>query len=312
MVAQKKQRVLVVGCGCLGKWMAAHFSKGTQVFCYESNKGIVRSVTRKGLFLIENQQKQRARVSITDRLERYSGCFFDLIIFSTKCFDVLKAIKQVSKHVKADGVLFLQNGSFPLDQAKKAFKGSSIFRGVTTSAITSRGDAGAEVFFHGKLYWGSYGKPLKSGFDLSRALKSAGIDAREASDYRGALWAKLIFSAVMNPLPLLTVADYSILQKDDKVYSFVTQAIDEGKKVARARGITLAFDPMTIVRKLRRGKLGQFHHKGSMYYDFIEGRRTELNDITGELVQCARRAGIMAPALETIYTLTAAKEAGRL
>jgi len=130
-------------------------------------------------------------------------------------------------------------------------------------------------------------------------------------DYRSAVWSKLIFSAVMNPLPVLMGQDYEIIRRDRRTYKLVLAAMEEGKSVARALGVKLAFDPVKIVRELRVGRSVGHSHKGSMYHDFVRGRALETEYITGAVVRSARAVGLKTPVLDVIYSSIKALEKTR-
>jgi 2-dehydropantoate 2-reductase len=144
-----------------------------------------------------------------------------------------------------------------------------------------------------------------------RIFRQAGFSCAVTADYRGAVWAKLIFSAIMNPLPIILGRDYMSIRQDRAVYSLVRAAIDEGKAVARARLVRLAFDPMAIVNGIRSGKYGRLPHTGSMSADFRQGRSSEIGYITGIITAEAGRQGIRTPVLDTVLCLIKAMERSR-
>jgi 2-dehydropantoate 2-reductase len=112
----------------------------------------------------------------------------------------------------------------------------------------------------------------------------------------------------MNSLPVVTGQGYDVLRKDKETWELVKQAIKEGRAVARALGVRLAFDPMKLIDRVRNGDLVGIEHRGSIVHDMGAGRLTELDFITGALVRQARRMDVKASALELI--LARAKAAG--
>src|SRR5436190_18923303 len=102
----------------------------------------------------------------------------------------------------------------------------------------------------------------------------------------------------MNPLPVITGRGYDILRMDQKTWRLVRQAVQEGRAVARALGVRLAFDPMRLIQRVRQGDLEGISYQGSIFQDVFLGRPTELDFITGALVRQARSTGIKIPALD--------------
>jgi 2-dehydropantoate 2-reductase len=112
----------------------------------------------------------------------------------------------------------------------------------------------------------------------------------------------------MNPLPVITGQGYDILKKDQKTWELVRRAVKEGRAVAGALGVRLAFDPMRLIHRVREGDLQGIPHRGSLAPDIKARRPTELDFITGVLVRQAHKAGVKTPALEAI--LVKARMAG--
>ena len=136
---------------------------------------------------------------------------------------------------------------------------------------------------------------------LARFFCKCGIGTKAFRDPNGAIWAKLIFSAVMNPLPVITGQGYDILKKDHDIWALVQQALGEGRKVAQVLGVRLAFNPVDLIHRVREGDLAGISHRGTIFQDMSAGRGTELDFITGALIRRARRTGIKTPALDSIF-----------
>lgn len=107
----------------------------------------------------------------------------------------------------------------------------------------------------------------------------------------------------MNPLPIILNSDYNIIKTSKEVRLLIKEAMKEGISVAHRLGIKLYFDPREIARKIQLGKLDNFKYKGSMYYDIVNGKKTEIEFITGEVVKKASQLGIKTPVLQTVYLM---------
>jgi 2-dehydropantoate 2-reductase len=152
------------------------------------------------------------------------------------------------------------------------------------------------LFFRGPVYIGGRGSSKIAGL-----FRQSGIRVKAYREARGAVWAKLIFSAVMNPLPVLAQRGYDVLKEED-IWRQVREAVAEGRAVARALKVRLAFDPLKLIDRVRRGDLAGIPHRGTIVHDLSVGRRTELDFITGALVRQARKAGVSTPVLNSILS----------
>lgn len=289
-----------MGGGCLGSALAWKLASTSKVFCLDTDRTVLRSIKDNGV--ICNGRKMRG-IEVASSAARWKGLEFDGVIFATKCADVKSAAATVARSASVKRVLFLQNGDFDLSWARSLFIKRPIWRGVTTMAVSATGPGNVALLHKGVTYIGDYAVENDEERWFEYVFDRACMAVESLRDYRGAVWAKLIFSAIMNPLPVLTGRDYEQIRTDKGVYLLVLDAMQEGKKVARALGIRLAFDPIKIVEKIRAGRPGSVRHMGSMYNDFVRKRPTEIDFITGAVVAKARALGVAVPVLEQIYSL---------
>ncbi|MDP2653386.1 MAG: 2-dehydropantoate 2-reductase [Candidatus Omnitrophota bacterium] len=295
-------KIVIIGAGALGKCFAALLAEQAAVTVYERNPVIYRAL-RKGWFIIKEQgHTQKVKVRTVSSLTELAGDKVEVLIIATKIMDMRGAVAEAAG-LDPRCVFFPQNGIFDIGWTKRFFKRAHVCRGVTTMACQERGPGQATLFYRGDIYIGGDGAPLVAGL-----FCECGIGAKAYRDSRGPVWAKLIFSAAMNPLPVITGQKYDILKKNRGTWELVRQAVKEGRAVARALRVRLAFDPLRLIRRVRDGDLTGISHRGSIFQDISAGRLTELDFITGALVRQARRIGIKTPALDSI--LARAKTAG--
>jgi len=292
--ARKQPTVLIIGAGALGRSLAALLGDHAKVTVYDRNTAVTRAM-RKGWFIFKDKKRERkVKIRVIASLAELNMAKPDILILATKIMDLRQAVEQAAGF-RPRYVLFPQNGIFELAWAKKYFKTARICRGVTSMACQTRGYNEVTLFYRGDFYIGGDGADVIAGF-----FRQCGIKAKAFADPAGPVWAKLIFSAVMNPLPVLTGKGYDVLKLDKEIWALVKKAVEEGRLVARSLGIRLAFDPMKLILRVRHGDLAGISHKGSIAQDISAGRATELNLITGALIREARKVGIKTPALDSI------------
>ena len=288
--------ILIVGAGSLGKGLAALLGGQTSVMMYERNFSTSREL-RKGYFVFqENKRAQKVKVQAIRSLAELQGTRIDILIFATKIMDLKKAVAEAAG-LEPRYILFPQNGIFDISWTKQLFKTAQICRGVTTMACQEAASGQVTLFYRGCLYIGGEGAK-----ELAVIFRKAGINAKAFRNSIGSIWAKLIFSAVMNPLPVITGQGYDVLSKDQKIWKLVRQAIEEGKATARALRVRLAFNPLKLIQRVRDGDLAGISHRGTIFQDISVGRPTEIDFITKALIRLARQKKIKTLALGTIYS----------
>jgi len=291
---RSKSKILIVGAGALGKCFAALLADQADLTVCDRDSATFRALKKGPLVLKEKRQTRNVRVRAVASLSELRGEKIDVLIFATKIMDLRTAVRQAAG-LDPQYVFFPQNGIFDLHWAHRFFKGANICRGVTTMACQETGPAQADLFYRGGIYVGGPGAAFIAGL-----FCKCGIKAKAYRDSLGAIWSKLIFSAVMNPLPVLTGRGYDVLQEDHAVWKLVRQAAYEGRAVAKGLGIRLAFDPLQLISRVRSGDLQGIPHRGTIFHDLNAERPTELEFITGALVGQARKRGVKTPALNLI------------
>jgi len=289
-----RRKIVIIGAGSLGKCLAALLADQADVMVYERNPKTLQALMKGSFILKENKSVRRIQIRPLDSLVQLQGIKIDVLIFATKVMDLRAALVEAAG-LEPRCVFFPQNGVFDIRWTRRFFKKAYICRGTTTMACQETGLDQVTLFYRGDVYAGGDGARV-----LARLFREAGIKAKAFHDPQGAVWAKLIFSAVMNPLPVWTGEGYHILRDDHKVWELVRQAIGEGRAVARSLGVRLAFDPLELVLRVRNGDLAGIPHRGSIFQDIIAGRATELDFITGALIRQARKKGVKTPALNMI------------
>lgn len=287
-------KIIIIGAGALGKCLAALLADQASVTVYDRNRKTFQALRKGEVIFKERKRTHKMKVGVVASLAQLQGTKIDVLIFATKSMDLRQAVTDAAG-LDPQYVFFPQNGIFDIRWTKHFFKTAHICRGATTMACQENGHGEVTLFYRGDIYIGGDGAKLLAGI-----FRKCGIGSKAYRDPIGAVWAKLIFSAVMNPLPVMTGQGYDILRRDQEIWELVRQAIKEGRAVARAQGVRLAFDPMRLIRRVRDGDLAGLAHRGSIFQDISAGRPTELDFITGALVCQARKMGMKTPALESI------------
>jgi len=289
-VSERGRKILVLGCGALGGTLIDRFSPCADVT------------------VVDPSPRVSVKKHIFHSVDGIKGRSFDGLIVATKCYDLDKSLIPLRKSVFIKRILFLQNGILNLARVPQLFPKAAIVRGVTTSAfgISSRR---AFFYYQGEFFLAPYDDKMNEAVSwFGRLLADAGFKTSIVSTSSRIVWAKLIFSAVMNPLPVMTGQRYDVLKKDQEIWKLVKQAVNEGRAVAKALRVRLAFDPLRLIDRVRNGDLAGIKHRGSIIQDIKVGCSTELDFITGALIRHARKVGVKTPALDLI--LLRAKEAG--
>jgi 2-dehydropantoate 2-reductase len=137
------------------------------------------------------------------------------------------------------------------------------------------------------------------------AFDAAGVVTELATDMPHRLWEKLAVNAGINPVTALARVENGALV-DGPANDLAVEAAREVAAVARAGGIDLTDDEATAA--VERVAAATAANTSSMHQDVLAGRRTEVDAISGYVVDRADRP---VPATATMTRLLRAWERAR-
>jgi 2-dehydropantoate 2-reductase len=139
---------------------------------------------------------------------------------------------------------------------------------------------------------------------VGRALRAAGVETTVADDMPRRLWTKLAVNAGINPTTALARVPNGALGTDP-LAGIAREAARETARVARDQGVDLGDDE--AVAALDAVVEATAGNTSSMLQDVLAGRRTEIDAISGAVVD---RASSAVPVNRTLAGLVRAWEAG--
>jgi len=138
-------------------------------------------------------------------------------------------------------------------------------------------------------------------------LEQSGVPIRRSEDLVAAKWGKMAWNCAFNPLTALCERTVGAVMSDDALRAVAWAAAEEVAALARASGVKLGADVADQLF-LENADLGHLHT--SMLQDLRAGRRSENEELSGEIVRRSRSVGCPAPTNTTLYALVRAREAG--
>lgn len=201
-------------------------------------------------------------------------------------------------------IVIIQNGLGNEEPFRKAFPDNEI---ISTAAYLGASRPEAGTVFHedgGKLFFGEYPATQQQTAKLqwlADVFNAANIPTKIVENVQAERWRKLLWNASFNPVSVLGGnADSSEMLATENAEDLIRKIMLELCAVAESEGIHLPGQAVTDMIEYTRAFVA---YKPSMLQDFNAGRALEVESIVGEPVRIARRNGIPAPMLETVYAL---------
>lgn len=223
----------------------------------------------------------------------------DLIVVTVKAWQVESALEPLLPHINADTIVMLMHngmGTAPLIEAKLA--DNPIVIATTTHGAYK--PSKQQVLHTGQGYTqvgGFNTKGAKCAF-LQEVMNHALPEVNWNPNINAALWTKLAINCAINPLTAIHQCKNGDLA-DSTFATVLTDITYELVEVMNKEGIPTDFDALhaTIMQVVTATAANY----SSMRQDVFHQRRTEIDFITGYLLQTAKKHHINAPENAKLY-----------
>jgi 2-dehydropantoate 2-reductase len=310
-----RDAILVAGAGALGSVLGGLLGRAGFHVTLLGRPAHLEAVRRRGLAVegLFGTHRVRGLECAADARELAGP--FTAVLLTVKAYDTEATARAVAPHLAADGWLVsLQNGLGNLEAAARAVGPARV--------LGARVIFGAELVEPGRVRVTVYAEPVLLGSPdpadperraaaglWARRLAAAGIPAEASDAIVAELWAKVLYSAALNPLGALLGVPYGALAEDPGTRAVMDEVIDEAFAVARAEGVRLGWSDAAAYREAFYGRLvpATAGHRSSMLQDIERGRPTEIEAINGEIVRRGALHAIPTPTNAVLARLIAAR-----
>jgi len=293
--------VTIAGCGALGSLLAARLIEGgIEVQAFQRKGAQLEALKRNGITI----EMDRTGTTRTFQLVTASDDPSELkpsklIIVLVKAHNT-GDIFPVHEVLEKEGiVLTLQNGLGNAEKLASIFGETKVAAGMVTY--------GAYGISPGVIGWGGDGGivlgPWKQGLDMSwigDLLKGAGLNVAYVEDPRPVIWKKLAINAMVNPTSALTRMGNGEMLRNPFALEMMKRLGQETVMVAGLAGIHLDFDDLWSMHMENLKRTAA--NKPSMLQDIEAGKQTEIDAISGKVLQYARNDEEL-PYTRSMYTI---------
>lgn len=226
---------------------------------------------------------------------------FDKVLIPVKAFDTVSAVQQLLPHLSNNAhIVLCHNGMGTLEQVHALLLPThSLWFASTTQGAYKPSPLQVRHTGFGETMLGACNAAARSSVTtIANELNTALGPLQQVPDITPYLWKKLAINCVINPLTaLLQVRNGELLKAEYQVQ--ISQLLSEFVLVAKACGQQFSLDELQqLIEKVQQTTAQNF---SSMQQDVANQRRTELNAITGFLLQQAAAHQIQLPAHQALY-----------
>lgn len=299
-------RIAVIGAGAMGSIYGGHLSQNNEVYLVDTAAPVVEHIRKEGLKIQENGQDVIYRpqaMTSTEGLEPV-----DLVILFVKSLFSRAALSGNKSLIGPDTyVMTLQNGSGHEDILGEFVDQDHIVIGTTE-------DNGA-VLGLGHIRRGGEGNTNvgmlvedKDGFlpRLKEAFDCCGFNVKIHANIQQLIWDKLFTNVSLSAVTGILQVDMGYIASNEYAWAMTRRLIKEAVAVAKAMG--LEADEEAIAAKVRKTSEMSPNGCTSIRADLRDGRKSEVDTISGSVVRAAAKVGVPVPCHEFVVNMVHALE----
>lgn len=311
-------KILVVGAGAVGSLLGAWLEEGGHSVLLVGRTDHASAIREHGLE-VSGDRRRVVRVEVAVTIP--PGAEADVVLVTTKTFDLASAATALARAVAPRPTLLLQNGLGILTVAQTALReggwtdpAAFTVRGVNSIPATWVGPGEVRETGIGEILLPVPGEagPAAGAARLFRMLfDGARVPVEAVPEFEREVWRKALVNAAINPVTALRgVPNGGLLEEPARTEAL--RLLGEALAVARAAGF--GFTSEEVTRDFERVVRATAQNRSSMLQDLDRGRPTEIDAISGEILREAARHGLELPATRAIVdeiTARASRAASR-
>ncbi len=295
-------KFIIFGAGAIGSLFGALLSVKNDVLLI-GRREHMDAIEREGLKI------EGITEGIFHPKTKWDGSRYDVVILTTKAYDTRKALEEIVNKFGRLPVLSLQNGLKNEEIIAEIVGEEYAIGGITSHGATFLQEGKILHAGKGETVIGELnGRITERIKEIGEAFNACGIDTKISNKIKEEIWKKAVVNVVINGLTTLLRCKNGELLKSRYAEEMMKKICMECVEIARTEGIEIN---EKIIDKTKEVAKNTAENISSMLQDIMRGKKTEVEEINGEIVRIAKKHGINACANEFLYNLIKAMESVR-
>jgi 2-dehydropantoate 2-reductase len=285
-------KVLIYGAGGVGGFIGSFLEKTDFEISYVVRNKRFEFLKSNGLILkskIENLTKKNLK--LLNKINK--GDSFDIIIITVKLYDFDNVFDEIIDKVKGDFIILpMQNGIYAEEKISKILGPDNTYGAV--AQISAHIDSNQIVQHIGTLatfFVGNYGKKesqILKFFCEKVQEKNLSIIFKE--NIKEKIWEKFIFLSAYSGITTMSQKTIGEIYNNSELKNKFNEAMKETFNLSRKFGVDFNRDPIEFWNDKIKKMPAEM--TSSMYYDFLEKKKLELDWLSGSIIELAKKKGI--------------------
>ncbi|MFW1677933.1 ketopantoate reductase family protein [Pontibacter sp. JAM-7] len=287
----------ILGAGAIGcQWAAALLKGGSRVSLIVRSPERLAQLEHNGGITIESKQGT-AHYPVAGRLAADCPTIGHLLV-ATKAYDALPAIKRLHGQLSATAqIILIQNGMGSQQAIQTLLPEHPIIAATTTNGAWLRKPFHVVLAGTGNTQLGLLNP---AGQPQPKLPATPGLDISWDLYIDQALWRKLAINCAINPLTAVHGCQNGQLVSTPALHTELAQVCHEVDQLLAGEGLQLFSSGLLPVAEQIARQTGDNY--SSMLQDIRQGRQSEIDYITGYLLQRAAALQMSLPINQALYS----------
>lgn len=289
----------ILGAGSLGCLWAAYFAK-SNIPCtlLLKNQQQLLAYQQQNEVSLEQENEVSHYAIIAKTTELLDEPISHLLV-CTKAHQTLAAIKRIKQNLTPDcSILLMQNGMGVQQEVAALLENNPLFCAVTTDGAWQKNPYQVVHAGRGKTQIGSLANNADPASLLAQ-LPHQYLDIQVTRKIESELLKKLAINCAINPLSAIEQCNNGELNKQARLRKRVSALCQEITDIFKHSGHAQA--AVNLELNVRAVINTTAANRSSMLQDLQAGKTTEIDYITGYLIQLAQQAAIACPENKKIF-----------
>ncbi len=311
--------ILVIGAGSVGIGLATSaLSQNVKLSIFargETAKAIQKNgMKRTGLFT--NYSFTPEEFEVYEDYEQIPKNTFDYVFITSKTTsndDISKKLSENRQILKKNAkIIIFQNGFGNDENYLRYFTKKEVFsaRVITGFTRPERYISEITVYTEPILIGSLQGEDPKDLQEIADIITASGINCELTTEVDKYLWAKMLYNCSLNPLGAILDVNYGKLTENEYTIDLMNRIIDEIFNVIKSSGYSTLWDGPDEYRSIFYSKLvpDTYNHYSSTHQDIQRKIKTEIDSLTGKVIDLGEKNNIDVSTNKIIYNLIKAIE----
>jgi len=293
-------RIAMLGAGGIGGYYGARLAEAGHDVVLVARGAHLEALKRRGVTVRTPDGELTLPITAVPDVRGLEPV--DLLLFCVKAYDTEAGARSIAPLVGPDTVvLTVQNGLDRADALATALAGAkAVLAGAVYAALQLAGPGivvrtGPEA----RITFGERGGAASDRtVRLAAAFRESGLVHEVSADIDRVLWEKFLFITGIGAVTALARAGIGALRESAEGRALLAASCGEIVAVAQAEGAPLS--PEAAAAALAQASTLPAGWRSSMARDLEDGRRLEVDALSGAVVERGRRAGVPTPVHQTI------------